>query len=210
MQREPSAVRKRDQVAGFLIVLLTMVEMFTIPRAYFVLGSIVSTTSMICVASFLLERTKLLVRTNLKNLTLAAITAIVLYLVFFLGNSGIRAFPLFGMSPAAEQGIYGLFNNVPLPLLVIILLLDSIGFESYFRGNLIQIFSKRLGIVSILVSAGTDALIHLSTLNPLFPATTFVADCFWGLYYFRTKDLPSTIACHFIWDALIFIVIPIH
>lgn len=203
-------MRKGDQIAGFLIVLLTMVEMFTIPRTYFVLGSIVSTTSMICVAYFLLERTKVLLRTNLKNLTYAAITAGMLYLVFFLGNTGIRAFPLLGMSPAAEQGIYGLFNNVPLPLLVMVLLLDSIGFESYFRGNLIRVFSRRLGFVSILASAGTDALIHLSTLNPLFPATTFVADCFWGLYYFRTKDLSSTIACHFIWDALIFIVIPIH
>ena len=210
MQQAPHAVRKGDQVTGFLIVVLTMVEMFTIPKAYFVLGSIVSTTTMVCVAYLLIEGRKLLSRTNLRNLTFAGITAVVLYSVFFLGNLGVRAFPLFGMSGAAEQSIYGLFNRVPLPLLVIVLLLDSIGFESYFRGNLVQLFSKRLGIVSVLASAGVDALIHISTLNPLFPATTFVADCFWGLYYFRTKDISSTIVCHFIWDVLIFIVIPIH
>jgi len=42
------------QLAGFVIVSLTMVEMFTIPQNYFVLGSIVSTSSMICVAVFLI------------------------------------------------------------------------------------------------------------------------------------------------------------
>ena len=37
------------QISGFVIVALTMIEMFTVPKSYFVLGSIVSTVAMACV-----------------------------------------------------------------------------------------------------------------------------------------------------------------
>jgi len=103
-----------------------------------------------------------------------------------------------------------LFSNTPTPLLVLILALDAVGFESYFRGNLQTIFSKRIGVGSVFVVALIDAAIHISTLNPLFPATVIVADSVWGLNYYFTRDLYSNIASHFLWDLLVFILLPIH
>ena len=143
-------------------------------------------------------------------MVLAVFVAIFLYLIFFAGNLGIKAFPLFGITTSSEQSIYGLFNNVPLPLLVIVFVLDAVGFESYFRGDVLANLSPKLGIFSVFAAAAIDAGIHFSTFNPLFPATTFIADSVWGLYYYKTRDLTSTIVCHFVWDIMIFILIPIH
>jgi membrane protease YdiL (CAAX protease family) len=207
----PPVVKKtNNQVAGFLIVFLTMVEMFSIPRSFFVLGSIVATSAMMLTAFLLLEEGRALLRTSVKHLLFAAMTAAILYFIFLAGNLGIRTFPLFGMSSASEQSIYGLFRGIPIELLVLVLLLDAVGFETYFRGNLVRIFREKIGIASVFLVAAIDAVIHLATFNPLFSATTFVADSIWGLYFFKTRDLSSTIACHFIWDILIFIVVPIR
>ena len=92
------------QVAGFLVIALTMIEMFTVPREYFVLGSIVATSSMICI-SYLLNRNARLFNWRGWHLGLAVGLAIVLYLLFYLGNFAIKNFNFFGMSPSNEQTI---------------------------------------------------------------------------------------------------------
>lgn len=206
----PPSVRKYDQVVGFLIVVLTMVEMFTIPRSYFVLGSLVSTTSMICVSYLLFSGRSWFSKPSALHIILAVVVALLLYLVFVAGNLGIHTFPMFGLSTSSEQNIYGLFSNVPLPILILVLVLDAVGFESYFRGNVLSSFSQRLGVGSVFAAAALDATIHFATLNPLFPATTFIADSVWGFYYYKTNDLTSTMICHFIWDIMIFVLIPIR
>lgn len=186
-----------------------MIEMFVIPRQYFVLGSIVSTSTMICVA-LLLTRYRELFRPAYWRFGIGILLAFLLYFIFYAGNLAIKTQGLLGMGVSNEQSIYGLFSNTPAPLLVIVFLLDAIGFESYFRGNLQSLFAARLGVGSVFVVALIDSLIHFSAMNPLFPATTFVADSVWGLNYYVTKDLYSTIASHFLWDIMIFMLLPIH
>ncbi|MDG6996631.1 MAG: CPBP family intramembrane metalloprotease [Nitrososphaerota archaeon] len=197
------------QIAGFVVVSLSMVEMFTIPRNYFVLGSIVSTMTMICV-TMLLHRVDKPANFSGQRLAIGVVTAIVLYFVFFLGNAFIKNYSPLGMQPTNETSIYGLFSSSPVWLLVAIFLLDALGFESYFRGNLQRLFGSRLHWGAVFLPAVIDAVIHFSSLNPLFPATTFVADCFWGLNYYHTKDIYSNYTSHFVWDLLIFLVFPIH
>ncbi len=92
----PPSERKHDQIIGFLIVAMTMIEMFTIPRSYFVLGSIMSTSAMICVSYLLLNGNRELFRPSVRHLVYAVLIAVLLYFIFFAGNLGIKAFPLFG------------------------------------------------------------------------------------------------------------------
>lgn len=197
------------QIAGFLIVALSMYEMFTIPRDFFVLGSLVSTSIMVCVA-FVLTGMRGFFRPRIKLILLAIVGAIGLYLVFYAGNLAIKDLQIPGLSASGEQNIYSLFQGVPTLLLVVVLILDSVGFETYFRANLMGALSKKIGSVSIPVVSGIDAAIHFATLNPLFPATTFVADLLWGSYFYKTRDLSTTILCHLVWDILIFVLIPIR
>jgi uncharacterized protein len=202
--------RTFSQLAGFAIVVLTLVEMFTIPKSYFILGSVVSTSAMICVAYLLSNQTEKKFRGSFRGIALGIGLAVALYGIFLAGNYVVVNLKLFGVSGANEQTIYGLFSGTPPALLVGVLALDAIGFESYFRGNLQNILSKKIGPGAIFLVAIIDAAIHISTLNPLFPATVIVADSVWGLNYYFTKDLYSNIACHFLWDILIFILLPIH
>ena len=205
-----SPAKGLSQLAGFFIVALTMIEMFTIPKAYFVLGSIVSTTAMALVAYLVAGNQFRKESHGVVKIIIGIVTAGLLYLVFYLGNYGVTHLQLFGIGATNEQTIYGLFSNVPLPLLIVVLALDAIGFEYYFRGNLQNVFARKIGMGAVFLVAIVDAIIHISTLNPLFPATVIVADSIWGLNYYLTKDLYSNIASHFLWDLLIFVILPVH
>jgi uncharacterized protein len=198
------------QLAGFAIVALTMVEMFSIPKEYFPFGSIVSTSAMALVAYLLSNQTGNKFPGGTWRVTIGIATAFILYGIFLAGNYAVTTTKLFGISGANESTIYGLFSGVPTPLLILILALDAIGFEAYFRGNLQTILSRKIGIGSVFLVALIDAAIHISTMNPLFPATVIVADSVWGLNYYFTRDLYSNIASHFLWDLLIFVLLPIH
>lgn len=187
-----------------------MFEMFTVPKPYFIFGSIVSTTTMALVTYLLSYQTGNKFAGGFWRVGLGIATAFILYGIFLAGNYGVTNLRLLGISGANESSIYGLFSGAPTPLLVFILALDAIGFESYFRGNLQTLLSAKIGIGSVFLVAVIDAAIHISTMNPLFPATVIVADSVWGLNYYFTKDLYSNIASHFLWDLLIFVLLPIH
>ena len=203
--------RYSAQLAGFVVVAFTMIEMFVIPKSFFVLGSIVSTSSMACVAFLLLAgKPEAKLRFVPRNLAFGIVTALVLYGIFLVGNLAIRNYAPAGISTSSEQGIYSLFENTPSALLVVVLALDAIGFESYFRANLQSLFAGRLGLGSVFLVAIIDATIHLSTFNPLFPVTVIISDSVWGLNYYFTRDLSSNILSHFLWDLMIFVLFPIH
>jgi len=165
---------------------------------------------MSCVAYFLSGQSGEKFRPGMWRVALGIALAFVLYAIFLGGNLALKSLNLFGVSGSNEQSIYGLFSGTPNLLLVVVFALDAIGFESFFRGNLQTIFSKRIGIGAVFLVAVIDAAIHLSTMNPLFPATVIVADSVWGLNYYITKDLYSNIASHFLWDLMVFVLLPIH
>lgn len=206
-QQEPISVARL--IAGFLIVSLSMVGMFSIPKNYFVLGSLVSTSCMICVAFLSRPNLKSLFKPSYKTVAVGIIGALLLYLIFLGGNQLVRSFSPLGVGASNENSIYSLFASTPIILRLLVFLLDAVGFESYFRGVLQPIFATKIGLFSVFLVALVDAAIHVSSLNPLFVATTFIADSVWGLNYYFTKDLSSNITNHLLWDILIFVVIPV-
>ncbi len=201
----------RVQAAGFLIVALTLIETFVIPPSYFKLGSIVSTVCMVCV-TVLLVKYKDLFKPSLRNLGMGLASAALLYGIFLLGNFAIKNYsiPFLTVSSKDEYSIYSLIGGGPLYWRVVVLALDSVGFESYFRGNLLNYFRLRMRVGAAFLSAGVDALIHFSSFNPLFVITTLIADSAWGVTYYYTQDLSSCVLSHFVWDVAIFIVAPIR
>src|ERR1700731_4803854 len=101
-----------SQLVGFLIVALTMIEMFTIPKPYFVLGSIVSTGVMSFVAYLATDDLFGKPKLNASKIAFGVGTAIILYLVFYLGNLALTNLTLPGIRATNELTIYGLFSNV--------------------------------------------------------------------------------------------------
>jgi membrane protease YdiL (CAAX protease family) len=196
------------QAAGFLIVALTMVEMFLIPSGYFKLGSIVATVCMTLVA-IILTKYRELFRPSLKSITIGLLSAAALYFVFLGGSVALKDFHVLN-SQSNEASIYSLIASGSISIQIVVLLLDALGFESYFRGNLVNYFHFRVGNFAPFLVALVDALIHATTLNPVFVITTFIADSVWGAVYFFTKDLSSSFVSHLIWDLAIFIIFPIR
>jgi CAAX protease family protein len=212
-KRRPSSlgpIKLARQVGGFVAVASAMTFMFLLPRKYFAEGSIVATTVMIVVSVLVLSRGYMkLYRPNPKTISIGIGSALLLYLIFFGGNILVKTAAPLGVSASNEASIYSLFASTPITLRVIVFVLDAVGFESYFRGTLQPVLTAKMGISAAFLVALIDAAIHVSSLNPLFVITTFIADSVWGLNFFLTKDLTSNVTSHLLWDLLIFIVFPI-
>ena len=197
-------------VLGLVVVIAGMAPLFALPKAEFVLSTFVATSCMAVVAVASGGYRK---RFAPRPRTIAAglVSAAGLYLLFLVGNQAIAAYRPFGIGPQAEGSIYSLIASPsnPVALQVLVLAFDAVGFESYFRGTLQAWTGPRLGSASPLAVAAVDALIHVASLNPLWVATTFVADSVWGLTYHRTGDLASSMTSHFLWDLAIFIIRPV-
>ncbi len=187
-----------------------MVVLFSVPSAYFVAATFFATGCMIA-AAFALGVVWGKARPRAASIAIGLLSAAALYLVFYAGGAAIDAFHPFGMTSAAEGSIYSLIASPsnPLYLQVLVLLFDSAGYESFFRGGLQSRLQGRIGIAAAPVVAALDATIHIITLNPIWVGGTFVTDLAWGLTYQYGRGLQSSFLSHFVWDLAIFIVRPV-
>ncbi len=195
---------------GFALVLASMVLLFTVPPGDFIAATFVSTSCML-LASYAsgLRWTR---RPSVRPVAWGIVSAAALYLVFVAGNETIRQLHPFGIQSSNAASIYSLIASSANPayLQVAALLFDAAGYESFFRGTLQAHLGARLGVGSAPAVAALDAAIHIITLNPLWVATTFIADLVWGLTYHYSGDLTSSFTSHFVWDIVIFLVFPLR
>ncbi|MGA2199574.1 MAG: type II CAAX endopeptidase family protein [Nitrososphaerales archaeon] len=198
-------------VSGLMAVAASMFLLFTVPQEYFIAATFVATTCMI-VVTLLIQGYRGVFRPRVTTIGLGLATAAALYVVFYGGNLGVTALHPFGIGATNESSIYSLIASPsnPLFLQVGVLAFDAVGYESFFRGVLQTRLEPRTGVGSVFLVASLDALLHVVTLNPLWVVTTFIADSVWGLTYYFSKDLSSSMTSHFVWDIMIFILLPIH
>ena len=197
--------------AGLVIVLVSMVALMLVPSSFFVAATFLATTCMI-LATVSLGGYVAMFRPSPRSIIVGLALAALLYLVFIGGNAGIAAMHPFGITASNENSIYSLIaspGNPPV-LQLLVLLFDAFGYESYFRGVLQSRLSTRVGSAAPVATAALDAGIHVLSMNPLWVASTFIVDAFWGLGYRYTRDLTGNVVSHFVWDMLIFVLLPIH
>ncbi|MDG6916405.1 MAG: CPBP family intramembrane metalloprotease [Nitrososphaerota archaeon] len=202
--------RARRSALGLAVVAAGMMPLFVLPGRDFSLSTFIATGCMAAVAVWSGGYRRLFAPRGW-TLALGAVAAAGLYALFYAGNLAITAFHPLGVGAQAEASIYALIasSGNPLPLQVLVLACDSVGFESYFRGTLQTYAAPRLGPAAPFAVAAVDALVHAVSLNVLWVVSTFLADSVWGLTYYRTGDLSSSMLSHFIWDVAIFMVAPI-
>lgn len=188
-----------------------MVVLMLVPSDRFVTATFAATTCMI-VASLAMGGYRTLFRPSPKSIGLGLGIAALLYLVFIGGNAGIAAMHPFGIGASNENSIYSLIASPSNPwyLQLLVLMFDAVGYESYFRGVLQRLLGGPLRGAAPVAVAAIDAGIHVLSMNPLWVASTFIVDTFWGLGFRLTKDLTGNVVSHFVWDILIFVVFPIH
>ncbi len=194
-----------------MVVVASMFFLLTVPQEYFVAATFASMACMI-VVTYMICGYRGLFRPRPVTIALGLATAAALYTVFYAGNLGVTTLHPFGISATTENSIYSLIASPsnPLFLQVAVLAFDAAGYESFFRGILQTRLEARTGVGSVFLVALFDALLHAVSMNPLWVVTTFIADSVWGLTYYYSKDLTSSVTSHFVWDVVIFILLPIR
>lgn len=190
-------------------MLVGLVALFLLPKTLFIPATFFVTALMIVAAYVAGGFTR--PRLTLRGSALGLVSAGVLYAVFYGGSQAISALSIPGLSPSSEASIYSLIASPanPLAFQLGVLAFDAAGYESFFRGVVQERLRPRLGVGAAPVVAALDAGLHIATLNPLWVATTFVADLAWGLTYHYGRGLSASFTSHLVWDIAIFIVRPV-
>jgi len=186
-----------------------MLLLFTVPSSYFVEATFVSTSCMIGAAYA--QRAPRAKHPRLGPVALGLVSAAILYSIFYGGAWLVSTYHPFGISSASEASIYSLISSPanPVYLQAAVLLFDSAGYESYFRGVLQRRLRPRFGVMAAPVVASLDAVLHVATLNPLWVGATFVTDLLWGVTY-HYGGTQASFTSHFVWDIAIFILRPVR
>ncbi len=197
-------------IPGLVLVVVSMVVLFAAPAGYFAAATIASTSCMMVAAWYAggLRRSR---RVRPFSIGVGVVTAALLYLIYFAGGAAVDAFHPLGVTSASESAVYALIASPsnPVYLQVVVLLFDSAGYESFFRGVLQARLQPRLGVYSAPAIALLDAGVHVLTLNPIWIGGTFISDLVWGLAYHYGKGTQASFTSHLVWDLAIFIVRPV-
>ena len=197
-------------IPGLTLVVASMVVLFSVPAEYFAVATLFSTSCMMAAAWFA-GGLRLTRKVRPLSVGVGVMTAALLYLVYSVGGAAVNMFHPLGVTSASETAIYALIASPsnPIYLQVLVLLFDSAGYESYFRGVLQARLRPRCGVYSAPVIALLDAGVHIVTLNPIWIGGTFVSDLIWGLAYHYGKGTQSSFTSHVLWDLAIFIIRPV-
>jgi membrane protease YdiL (CAAX protease family) len=147
---------------------------------------------------------------QLRSFLLGLFSAVLLYLVFFLGNQLAPT-----ILPGAKTQVGGIYSlGAGANKILIFLLLFFItgpGEEIFWRGFLQDRLMEKWGIFpGYLMTTALYGGVHVFSWNLMLILAAFVAGAFWGLLYLWKKDLLAQITSHSFWSAVIFAVAPVH
>ena len=141
--------------------------------------------------------------------------ALILWGIFWVGDK-VSAL-LFDFARPEVDSIYSMKTGLP-PYAIAALLLLVIGpaeeffWRGYVQRTMVKLFGggKRPQDKSFVLTAIIYASVHVWSLNFMLVMAALVAGCVWGLLYrLQPRMLPALIVSHALWDALVFVWMPI-
>ena len=159
---------------------------------------------------------KTLLRVEKPGVQLAAglLIAWALWGVFWVGDK-LSAL-MFDFARPEVDAVYAMKAGLP-PWTIALLLLLLIGpaEELFWRGYVQRTLSrllpgKRAADLAFVFTALVYALVHIWSFNFMLVMAALVAGVAWGLLYrLCPKALPALVVSHAVWDALVFVILPI-
>lgn len=156
------------------------------------------------------KQTILLFRFEIKHIWIGILSAVFLYLFFFVGH--LIATNLFGFVKEQVINVYSTKEGTSLVVIsILLLLLIGPAEEIFWRGFVqSQIYSKLVKpIPSIIISTVLYTIVHIWALNLMLLIAAFFCGLFWGFIFHRYKSLVPVIISHSLWDFTIFILSPL-
>jgi membrane protease YdiL (CAAX protease family) len=147
---------------------------------------------------------------QLRSLLLGLFSAVLLYLIFFLGNK--LALTILPGAKTQVGGIYSLgVGGNKILIFLLLFFITGPGEEIFWRGFLQDRLMKRWGNFSgYLTTTALYGGVHIFSCNLMLILAAFVAGAFWGFLYLWKRDLLAQITSHSFWSAVIFAVAPIQ
>lgn len=135
-------------------------------------------------------------------------SAVILYLVFFIGNYLSRL--LFDFAGEGIAGVYrfkGDANSIRIAILMLVII--GPGEEIFWRGflqrHLQNIFGDWYGFLAgVVLYTG----VHVFTGNLMLILAALFAGLFWGWMYMKYRSVLMNSISHTIWDITVFILVP--
>ena len=136
--------------------------------------------------------------------------AFALWCVFWAGDKISQL--LFSFARGQVDNVYGMKEGSS-PVMIALLLLFVIGpAEEYFWRGFVQKNMSELcsPTRAMIVTTVIYALVHIWSFNFMLVMAALVAGAVWGiLYRLKPSLLPALIVSHAVWDALVFVILPI-
>ncbi len=148
-------------------------------------------------------------KNTIKAVVLGLLIAVILWLVFFVGDKVSQL--IFPFARPQVDGIYGMKGETsPVFIALALLLIIGPAEEIFWRGYIQCTLQQRLGSNwGFIVATLIYTLIHVWSFNfMLIMAALVCGVCWGGLYRLRPQWLPALIVSHAIWDAVAFVIFP--
>jgi membrane protease YdiL (CAAX protease family) len=193
-----------------LVLWLVMFSPWTAPHINFWLIMTLTAAGLAAIVLVLQHKTvSELFRFKTSYIGIGIISALVLYLVFLVGNAA--ASKLFSFAQSQINDIYDLrTQSNPLIVGILLLLVIGPGEEIFWRGFIQQKLAHKQGpLKGFLTAALIYAAVHLWAFNLILFITAFICGLFWGFIYMRYRSVWPGIISHALWDVSIFILLPV-
>ncbi|MDK2821805.1 MAG: protease family protein [Clostridia bacterium] len=146
---------------------------------------------------------------NGRAILIGLATAVILYLVFWVGNIVSRW--LFSFAGEQIAGVYG--NKAQAPAYLITLMIVFVigpAEEIFWRGFIQGRFMEKWGEwTGLLAGAVAYTFVHIWSGNLILMLAALICGLFWGWLYKQTGSLVPGIISHVVWDVVIFILFPV-
>ena len=141
--------------------------------------------------------------------------AFALWGIFWVGDR--LSSRIFDFARDQVDNVYSMKQGLPTPVIALLLLLVIGPAEELFWRGFVQkqmelrIRDRRFPKDhAFLITTLVYALVHIWSLNFMLVMAALVAGAVWGfIYRLQPKFLPALIVSHALWDALVFVILPI-
>ena len=142
------------------------------------------------------------------------IIALALWGIFWIGDK--LSAMMFDFARPEVDAVYSMKKGLPASVIAILLLVligpaEELFWRGYVQRTLSRVFQgRRAADMAFVVTAMVYALVHVWSMNFMLVMAALVAGVVWGLIYrICPKALPALIISHALWDALVFVILPI-
>jgi len=141
---------------------------------------------------------------------LGILSALLLYVVFFVGNFISRN--IFTFAGSGIQDVYAFKMGISkFRIGILMIFIIGPGEELFWRGFLQRNLQIKAGkYLGFALATGIYTFIHLGSGNIMLVLAAGVCGLFWGYLYLRYNSMILNVISHTLWDVTVFLLFPFN